>query len=208
MGGSDGEMEGVAIRGVASPAGPCDGGGGRFPFPASTRRRVTRARGGGTGHSACARPTSARSQRRPRPPPSSRPRRARAARPARAALNWLSGRARAKEGAPARGAAAAAPRRALPSAARAPRYGLELGGTTCLVALMCLAFAVSCPLVPLLGAAFFAGEWLRARCAGAGGGGEGAGEGRRCHACVCIARERGARRQVSACARLCLHLCW
>jgi hypothetical protein len=45
-------------------------------------------------------------------------------------------------------------------AIRSPRYGVELGGTTCLVVLMCLAFAVICPLIPLFGVAFFIGEWL------------------------------------------------
>jgi hypothetical protein len=47
---------------------------------------------------------------------------------------------------------------------RSPRYGVEFGGNLCLVVLICFAFAVICPLVPLMGVAFAAGHWLFWRC--------------------------------------------
>lgn len=41
-----------------------------------------------------------------------------------------------------------------------PRYGVELGGNTCLVVLISLAFAAVCPLIPLFAIAYFSLEWL------------------------------------------------
>lgn len=37
---------------------------------------------------------------------------------------------------------------------------MQYGGNTCLVVLICFAFAVICPLVPLFGVFFFGGMWL------------------------------------------------
>ncbi|KAI8469089.1 MAG: hypothetical protein J3K34DRAFT_514584 [Monoraphidium minutum] len=45
-------------------------------------------------------------------------------------------------------------------AIHSPQYGIEYGGNICLVVLICFAFAVICPLIPLFGVAFMAGEWL------------------------------------------------
>ncbi|GBF99191.1 hypothetical protein Rsub_11636 [Raphidocelis subcapitata] len=46
------------------------------------------------------------------------------------------------------------------TAIRSPRYGIEFGGNICLVALVSLAFAVICPLVPLVGFGFFCASWV------------------------------------------------
>jgi hypothetical protein len=37
------------------------------------------------------------------------------------------------------------------NAIRSPRYGVEYGANTCLILLICFAFAVICPLLPLFG---------------------------------------------------------
>ncbi|GBF87290.1 ERD4-related membrane protein [Raphidocelis subcapitata] len=47
-------------------------------------------------------------------------------------------------------------RTAIPS----PRYAIELGGNTCLVMLVSLAYAAVCPLIPLFAVAYFCLEWL------------------------------------------------
>jgi hypothetical protein len=46
------------------------------------------------------------------------------------------------------------------NAIRSPRYGIEFGGNICLVLLVSLAFAVICPLVPLIGFGFFCASWV------------------------------------------------
>ncbi|KIY96999.1 ERD4-related membrane protein [Monoraphidium neglectum] len=46
------------------------------------------------------------------------------------------------------------------NAIRSPRYGVEYGANTCLILLICFAFAVICPLLPLFGVFFFLGQWL------------------------------------------------
>ncbi|KAI8465074.1 MAG: hypothetical protein J3K34DRAFT_525694 [Monoraphidium minutum] len=46
------------------------------------------------------------------------------------------------------------------SALRSPRYGVEYGANTCLILLICYAFAVICPLIPLFAIGFFTAQWL------------------------------------------------
>jgi hypothetical protein len=62
-------------------------------------------------------------------------------------------------------------------ALRSPRYGVELGGTTCLVILTCFAFSVICPLIPLFGAVIC---WRVALLAVGRGAGPGGGPGPHC----------------------------